>query len=83
MTVATACVWPTEEGRDTDVSATQAMKVRLGTCRDFMVLSLFMKAALVILLIELFGDLISYKPFIALEERYGNRMHDKTLLDKD
>ena len=59
MTVATVCVWPTEEGRDTDVSATQAMKVRLGTWRDFMVLYLLMKAALVILLIELFGDLIS------------------------
>ena len=27
--------------------------------------------------------LISYKPFIAPGERYGNRMHDKTLLDED
>ena len=82
-TVATACAWPTEGAWDTDVSATPAMKVRSGTCKDFMVLYLFMKTALVILLIELFGDLISYKPFIALGERYGNRMHDKTLLDKD
>ena len=68
-TVATVCVWPTEEGWDTGVSATPAMKVSSGTCVDFMVLYLFMKMGHVILLIELFGDLISYEPFIAPGER--------------
>ena len=63
------CVWQTEEGWDTGVSVTPAMKVSSGICVDFMVLYLFMKMGHVILLIELFGDLISYEPFIALGER--------------
>ena len=63
------CVWQTEEGWDTGVSVTPAMKVSSGTWIDFMVLYLFMKMGHVILLIELFGDLISYEPFIALGER--------------
>ena len=46
----------------------------------FIVFYLFMETTLVNRIV---WRLISYKPFIAPGERYGNRMHDKTLLDED
>ena len=84
-TAATACVWPTRGGWDTGVSATPATKVRLETSfleyRDFLWFFLFIHGTTLVNRIVL--RLISYKPFIAPGERYGNRMHDKTLLDED